>query len=76
MREAIDAFSSGENNPSQQISTGKNARLATLLEDRLDRSLRKYARSHSEFYQGVMQASQIIDRPGSRKRSGDETPKV
>jgi len=85
LRAAIDAFSAGKNTPGQQVSAGKNARraikgefgkLTTLLDDRLDRSLRKYARSHPAFYQRVTQARQIIDRPGSRKRGDDETPEV
>ena len=84
LREAIDAFSGGKNVPGQQISAGKNARLAirarfsdltTLSKDRLDRSLRKYARSHPDFYQRVTQARQVIDRPGTHKSSNDETPK-
>ena len=80
---ALDAFNTTKNAPTEQVSEGKNARLAiktqfsqlaTLLEDRLDRSLRKYARSHPDFHQRVTQARQVIDRLGSRKRGGDQTP--
>jgi hypothetical protein len=82
LQAALTAFNGGKNDPRQQISTGKAARLsiktkfsnlATLLEDRLDRSLRKYARSHPEFYQRIQAARKVIDRPGTHK-GGDEKP--
>jgi hypothetical protein len=34
------------------------------MEDRLDRSIRKYKRSNPEFYGKVMSAREIIDRHG------------
>jgi hypothetical protein len=82
LQDAIDAFSGSKNEPRQHISEGKAARLAikakfadlaALLEDRLDRSLRKYARSHPEFYQRVLAARKVINRPGKQK-SSPETP--
>ncbi len=86
LRAALDAFTGTKNDPRQQISEGKAARLAikeqfsalaALSEDRLDRSLRKYARSHPEFYQRIVAAEKVIDRPGGRRGgNGDvEVPK-
>jgi hypothetical protein len=85
LKDALTAFSGAKNNPRQQITEGKATRialreqfsqLATLLEDRLDRSLRKYARSHPEFYHRITTAKQVIDRPGKQRGSGDgEAPK-
>lgn len=81
LQDAIDAFSGAKNDPRQQISEGKANRiaisarfklLAALLEDRLNPSLRKYARSHPEFYQRVEAARKVIDRPGKRKGGEDE----
>ncbi|GAB3831203.1 hypothetical protein [Hymenobacter jeollabukensis] len=82
LQDALTAFGGSKNDPRQQISEGKATRLAikdkfsqlaALLEDRLDRSLRKYARSHPEFYQRIQAARLIIDRPGKQKSSA-ETP--
>ncbi|MCC3157985.1 hypothetical protein LJ737_12105 [Hymenobacter sp. 15J16-1T3B] len=82
LREALAAFDGSKNDPRQQISEAKAARLAikakfsqlaTLLEDRLDRSLRKYARSHPDFYQRIQAARLVIDRKGKQK-SSPETP--
>ncbi|MCB2409812.1 hypothetical protein [Hymenobacter lucidus] len=85
LQAALDAFSGAKNAPRQQITEGKAARivikaeftkLATLLEDRLDRSLRKYARFAPEFYHRITAARLVIDRPGKQKGSGDgEAPK-
>ncbi|KAA9332030.1 hypothetical protein F0P96_11090 [Hymenobacter busanensis] len=78
LKEAFSAFSTSKNDPRQQISEGKAARLAikdkftqlaALLEDRLDRSLRKYARSHPAFYQRIQAARLVINRPGKQKSS-------
>jgi hypothetical protein len=83
LQDAIAAFSGAKNDPRQQISTGKATRitikaqftkLATLLEDRLDRSLRKYARSHPEFYQRVQAARKVINRPGGHKGGDEQKP--
>lgn len=83
LRDTLAAFSTSKNDPRQQISEAKAARLAikdkfsqlaTLLEDRLDRSLRKYARSAPEFYQRIQAARTIIDRPGKRKGGNEEPP--
>ncbi|WBO84739.1 hypothetical protein [Hymenobacter yonginensis] len=82
LRDTLAAFSTSKNDPRQQISEAKAARLAikdkfsqlaTLLEDRLDRSLRKYARSAPEFYQRIQAARLIIDRPGKRTGDNDQT---
>ncbi|MCB2379280.1 hypothetical protein LGH70_16910 [Hymenobacter sp. BT635] len=85
LKDALTAFSSTKNDPRQQVTEGKAARiaikgqfsqLATLLEDRLDRSLRKYARSAPAFYHRLTAARLVIDRPGSQRGSGEgETPK-
>ncbi|TGE25936.1 hypothetical protein E5K00_12315 [Hymenobacter aquaticus] len=80
LKDALAAFTGTKNDPRQHITEGKAARLAikaqfsnlaTLLEDRLDRSLRKYARSHSEFYHRISAARQVIDRPG-KQQGGEE----
>ncbi|GAB2956736.1 hypothetical protein GCM10027048_23650 [Hymenobacter coalescens] len=82
LTDALAAFDGSKNEPRQHISDAKAARLAikdkfsqlaTLLEDRLDRSLRKYARSHPEFYQRIQAAGKVINRPGKQK-SSLETP--
>ena len=83
LQDAIDAFSGSKNDPRQEISAGKANRiaikgqfqtLATLMEDRLSRSLRKYARSHPEFYQRILAARKVIDRPGKRKGDDEGKP--
>ncbi|OON69767.1 hypothetical protein [Hymenobacter sp. CRA2] len=83
LQDALTAFQGSKNDPRQQISDAKAARLAikakfsdlaTLLEDRLDRSLRKYARSHPEFYQRIQAARLVIDRKGKHKGGNDGTP--
>ncbi|PJJ58600.1 hypothetical protein [Hymenobacter chitinivorans] len=86
LKAALAAFSTGKNDPRQETTKGQAARLAikakfselaTLLEDRLDRSMRKYARSHPEFYHRVTAARQIIDRPGKQQSPGeDEHPPI
>ncbi|QIX62232.1 hypothetical protein HER32_14000 [Hymenobacter sp. BT18] len=82
LQTALTSFNGGKNDPRQQISEGKAARLAikdqfaqlaTLLEDRLERSLRKYARSAPAFYQRIQAARIVVDRPGSHK-GNVETP--
>jgi hypothetical protein len=81
LRDALTAFSDVKNAPREQISEGKAARLAiktkfeelsALLEDRLDRSLRKYARSHPDFYHRLQAARQVIDRPGKQQSATEE----
>ncbi|WP_400194126.1 hypothetical protein [Hymenobacter sp. B81] len=83
LQTALTAFGGVKNDPRQHISEAKAARiavqgqfsaLATLLEDRLYRSLRKYARSHPEFYQRIQAARIIIDRPGRQQGGSDEPP--
>ncbi|RAK63822.1 hypothetical protein [Hymenobacter edaphi] len=85
LQDVLTAFNGSKNDPRQQISEGKAARLAikakfsdlaTLLEDRLDRSLRKYARSHPAFYQRIQAARLIIDRPGKQKSSSETLGKL
>ncbi|GAA3951896.1 hypothetical protein [Hymenobacter algoricola] len=84
LRDALTAFSGTKNDPRQQITAGKAARiaireqfnqLATLLQDRLDRSLRKYARAAPTFYQQVLAARIVVDRPGGHKGGGKTPPK-
>jgi hypothetical protein len=85
LRDALASFAGTKNDPRQQITEGKAARiaireqfnqLATLLQDRLDRSLRKYARSAPTFYQQVLAARIVVDRPGGHKGGGSgEAPK-
>ncbi|TGE21070.1 hypothetical protein [Hymenobacter metallicola] len=83
LKDALAAFTTTKNDPRQHITEGKAARLAikeqfsqlaTLLEDRLDRSLRKYARSHPEFYHRLTAARQVIDRPGKQQGGDNEEP--
>ncbi|UOQ74027.1 hypothetical protein [Hymenobacter cellulosilyticus] len=82
LKDALTAFTGTKNEPRQHITEGKAARilikdqfsqLATLLEDRLDRSLRKYARSAPTFYHRLTAARQVIDRPG-KQQGGTEDP--
>ncbi|UOQ54766.1 hypothetical protein [Hymenobacter cellulosivorans] len=83
LRNALTAFTGTKNDPRQQVTEGKAARiliqeqfsqLATLLEDRLDRSLRKYARSAPAFYHRLTAARQVIDRPGKQQGGTEEPP--
>jgi len=86
LQDAISSFNAGKNTPRQQVTEGKAARIAIrtqftaltqLLEERLDRSLRKYARSHPDFYHRLTAARIVIDRPGGHKSSEDgEAPKT
>ena len=46
------------------------AELGTLLQDRLMRLLRKYQRRAPEFYQRIIAARQVVDRPGSATNNG------
>ena len=43
-----------------------------MLEDRLDKSMRKYKRSNPDFYEKVMNARVIVDRRGGG--GGGENP--
>lgn len=41
--------------------------LATIVQDRFERSMRKYKRSNREFYDRVMAAREVIDLPGTHE---------
>lgn len=79
LRTVIDAFGGKKNLGREAVGTGKSGRLTTggyfaaiaeLLKERLQRALRKYKRSHPDFYTRVSTAREVIDLPGSNPGSG------
>ena len=71
---AIRAFGDLKTTPRQAQIEGKTARtslrtefaeLGTLLKDRLMRLLRKYKRSHPDFYSRITAARAVVDRPAA-----------
>ena len=84
-RTAIDDFSGKKNVGRQQsgagqatsLNTGKRfALIAELLEDRFQRALRKYKRSHPDFYARVTAAREVIDLPGSNPGPANDKPQA
>jgi hypothetical protein len=85
LRDAITGFTGLKNAPRQQTIAGQAvslgvgqqfAALAELVQDRLERALRKYKRSHPDFYNRVMAARKVIDLPGSNPGPGEEKPQA
>ncbi len=82
LREAIANFGGKKNKPRQQQIDGQGVALGTgghfaaiaeLLQDRLQRALRKYKRRNNDFFNRVSAAREVIDLPGSHS-SGPATP--
>ena len=79
LQDALAAFEGLKTTPRQAVIDGKTARtslrvefaeLGTLLQDRLMRQLRKYARRSPDFYRRIVAARQVVDRPGSAGSAG------
>lgn len=79
LREALTSFNTLKTQPRETQIEGKVARtslrtefaeLGTLLQDRLMRLLRKYQRRAPAFYQRIVAARQVVDRPGSATSNG------
>lgn len=77
LQDAIKAFNGLKTAPREAQIDGKTARvslraefaeLGTLLKDRLMRLLRKYKRRDPEFYNRIVAARAVVDRPGSAPR--------
>ncbi|MGY3087479.1 hypothetical protein ACVWYF_000505 [Hymenobacter sp. UYAg731] len=82
LQDAIGAFNGLKTAPRQAQVDGKATRtslraefaeLGTLLKDRFQRLMRKYKRRDAEFYNRVIDARAVVDRPGSAP-SGDVAP--
>lgn len=79
-RTAYDGFRSGPRRQQTQgiaISTTigqKFSDLSTLIEDRFERSIRKYKRLNRDFYDRVMAAREVIDRPGTHDSPTPPSP--
>jgi hypothetical protein len=76
--DAIAAYDKQKTKPRQSIVEGQAARtslrtefstLSTLLKDQFARGMRKYKRSNKEFYDRIIGAREVIDRPGSHPKS-------
>ncbi len=74
MADALAAFEGLKTQPRTAQIEGKTARtslraefaeLGTLLQDRLMRQLRKYERRSPAFYNRIVAARQVVDRPGA-----------
>ncbi len=79
LADALAAFDGLKTAPRQAVIEGKTARislraefaeLGTLLKDRLMRQLRKYERRSPDFYNRIVAARQVVDRPGSAGSPG------
>lgn len=79
LQDALTDFNDRKTQPRETVIDGKVARtslrtefaeLGTLLQDRLMRLLRKYQRRAPEFYQRIVAARQVVDRPGSATNNG------
>lgn len=80
LQDALTAFNDLKTQPRQAAIDGKTARaslrtefaeLGTLLQDRLMRQLRKYERRSPDFYNRMVAARQVVDRPGSATSAGN-----
>ncbi|GAB3847962.1 hypothetical protein GCM10028822_10110 [Hymenobacter terrigena] len=85
LQEAISAFNDLKTAPRQAQVDGKAARvslraefaeLGTLLKDRFQRLMRKYKRRDAEFYNRIMAARAVVDRPGSADGAAVAPPKA
>ncbi|GAB3865284.1 hypothetical protein GCM10028824_03910 [Hymenobacter segetis] len=85
LAEAIAAFNGLKTAPRQAQVDGKATRvslraefaeLGTLLKDRFQRLMRKYKRRDADFYNRVMDARAVVDRPGSAGRADAAPPKA
>ena len=79
LRDALKTFEDLKNEPRLTTTAGKAARqslrtefstLGTLLKDRLLRVLRKYKRRAPDFYNRIIAARQVVNRPGSAAGAG------
>ena len=84
LQDAIKGFNDLKTTPRQTQIDGKATRvslraefaeLGTLLKDRFQRLMRKYKRRDADFYNRVMDARAVVDRPGSVP-AGNVAPKV
>jgi len=81
--DAIQAFNGLKTAPRQTQVAGKATRvslraefaeLGTLLKDRFQRLMRKYKRRDADFYNRVMAARAVVDRPGSASGGSNPAP--
>ena len=79
LQDAITAFNDLKTAPREAQVDGKAVRtslraefaeLGTLLKDRFQRLMRKYKRRAPDFYNRVMAARAVVDRPGSVPNAG------
>ena len=83
LQAAIEAYSAVKTAPRQAQIDGKTARaslrtefaeLGALLQDRLMRLLRKYKRRDPAFYNRIVAARAVVDRPGSASTGSTPAP--